>query len=80
MSSVRDSHTRAMDAAFFAERERRRGNVDGASKLFEEALSLELDAIKGLNESDGLAWAVLHRSAGWLALDCNNSSTRRTAC
>ena len=72
MSSVRDSHTRAMDAAFFAERERRRGNVDGASKLFEEALSLELDAIKGLNESDGLAWAVLHRSAGWLALDCNN--------
>ncbi len=72
MNSVRDSHTRAMDAAFFAERERRRGNVDGASKLFEEALGLELDAIKGLTESDGLAWAVLHRSAGWLALDCNN--------
>ena len=70
MSSVRDSHARAMDTAFFADRERRRGNVDGASRLFEEALNLELGAIEGLNESDGLAWAVLHRSAGWLALDC----------
>ena len=71
MSSVRDSHTRAMDVAFFADRERRLGNVDGASRLFEEALNLELGAIEGLNESNGLAWAVLHRSAGWLALDCN---------
>jgi hypothetical protein len=71
MSSVRDSHTRAMDTAFFADRERRQGNIDGAARLFEEALSLELGAIEGLNESDGLAWTVLHRSAGWLALDCN---------
>ncbi len=72
MNSVRDYHTRAMDAAFFADRERRQGNSERASSLFEEALNLELQAIAGLDESDGLAWAVLHRSAGWLALDCKN--------
>ena len=71
MSSVKDAHNQAMDAAFFADRERRRGNWERASTLFEQALQHELAAISGMSEADGMSWAVLHRSAGWLALDCN---------
>ena len=71
MSSVKDSHNQAMDAAFFAARERRRGNGEKAAELFKQALQHELDAIAGMSEADGMSWAVLHRSAGWLALDCN---------
>ena len=71
MSSVSDTHNQAMDKAFFADRERRRGNRERATELFEQALNLELAAIAGMDESDGMSWAVLHRSAGWLALGCN---------
>jgi hypothetical protein len=39
--------------------------------LFEKALELELQALAKLEETEGLWWSVLHRSAGWLALDCN---------
>lgn len=71
MSSVKDAHNQAMDAAFFADRERRRGNAERAAELFQQALDWELAALAGMDESDGMSWAVLHRSAGWLALDCN---------
>ena len=71
MSSVKDAHNQAMDAAFFADRERRRGNGERAAELFQQALEWELAALAGMDESDGMSWAVLHRSAGWLALDCN---------
>ena len=81
MSSVKDSHNQAMDAAFFADRERRRGNGEKAAELFEQALQHELDAIAGMSEADGMSWAVLHRSAGWLALDCNRPRlAERLAC
>ena len=71
MSTVKDFHNQAMDAAFFADRERRRGNAERAAELFQQALDLELAALEGMDESDGMSWDVLHRSAGWLALDCN---------
>ena len=71
MSSVKDAHNQAMDAAFFADRERRRGNAERAAELFQQALDWELAALAGMDESDGMSWGVLHRSAGWLALDCN---------
>ena len=70
MSTARDFHNGAMDRAFFADRERQHGNVDESTLLFEEALGLELAAINMLDDSGALGWAMLHRSAGWLAMDC----------
>ena len=66
-----DSHDWAMEAAFFADLERKRGNEEKAAPLFEQALDLELKAISEMEKSEGLRWSVLYRSAGWLALDCN---------
>ena len=74
MSALNKFHDQAMDKAFFADQERRRGNGERAVALFEQALDLELKALAEITESidqDGLTWSVLHRSAGWLALDCN---------
>ena len=74
MSALNKFHDKAMDKAFFADQERRRGNEERAVALFEQALDLELKALAKITESvdqDGLTWSVLHRSAGWLALDCN---------
>ena len=65
-----DDHDYAMEAAFFADMERKRGNEEQAQPLFEKALKLELSAIEKMEKSEGLRWAVLYRSAGWLALDC----------
>ena len=64
-------HEYAMEAAFFADMERKRGNEEKAVPLFEKALELELQALKELKQTEGLWWAVLYRSAGWLALDCD---------
>ena len=72
MSTVSFFHNQAMEFTDRAIRERARGNADVSLGLFEEALKSELDAIKNLDESDGLLWSVLHRSAGSLALDCRN--------
>ena len=71
MTASKDSHSRAMDLAFYADQQRRTGNSTEALQLFEQALDLELNAISALEESQGLSSDVLHRSAGWLALDCN---------
>ena len=70
MSTARDFHHGAMDRAFLADRERQQGNVDEATSLFQQALNMELAAINMLQESGSLGSAVLHRSAGWLAMDC----------
>ena len=70
-SKVSDLHNRAMELTDDARRERRQGNGQAAAAFFEQALDRERAAIAGLEESDGLAWALLHRSAAWLALDCN---------
>ena len=71
MTLSRDSHARSMDIAFLADQQRRSGNLASARELFEQALDLEMDAIASLETSEGLAWDILHRSAGWLALDCD---------
>ena len=42
--------------------------------LYAQALELELDAIRELEEGDDRpepTWSVLHRSAGWIALNSN---------
>ena len=71
MSSASEYHNQAMDVAFFADRERRRGNLLQATALFEQALELELAAIAEMPRNSGMGWDVLHRSAGFLALECN---------
>ena len=65
-----NAHDWAMEAAFFADLERKRGNEEEAAPLFEKALKLELQALEEMEQYDGLRWYVLYRSAGWLALDC----------
>ena len=71
MTYEHDDHAYAMEAAFFADMERKRGNEEKAVPLFEKALKLELSAIEKMGKGEGLRWSVLYRSAGWLALDCN---------
>ena len=71
--SVRDSHNKAMDFAERAFVARMQGNTEESTKLFEKALENELTAISKL-EAEGRiepTYSVLHRSAGTLALDCN---------
>ena len=56
MSSVRDFHNQAMDSAFYADRERRRGNSVRAADLFEQALEFELKAISEMPAESGMGW------------------------
>ena len=70
MSDECNAHDYAMEAAFFADQERKAGNEQKAAPLFEQALQLELQALAATEKTDGLWWSILHRSAGWLALDC----------
>lgn len=67
---VGNHHNEAMDTAFLADRARRSGDTERAVELFKRALDLELEAISQIGEPGGIGWAVLHRSAGWLALGC----------
>ena len=66
----RNHHNEAMDTAFLANRARRSGDNERAMELFRHALDLEMEAISQIREPGGIGWAVLHRSAGWLALGC----------
>ena len=71
--SVRDSHNKAMDFAERAFVVRVQGNIEESTKLFEKALENELTAISKL-EAEGRiepTYSILLRSAGTLALDCN---------
>lgn len=70
MNSVNDLHKRAMEFADLGLRGKARGNAEESLVYFEQALHYELAAIDKLDKTEGLAWAVLHRSAGTLALDC----------
>ena len=72
MSSVREHHNLAMEFADLGIRNRVRGNAERALAYFKQALDFELAAIAELDQSEGLAWSVLHRSAGTLALDCRD--------
>ena len=71
MSAVDKYHDEAMEAAFFADQERRRGNQKRSEELFDQALDLELKALGEMLEPVEPTYSILHRSAGWLALDCN---------
>ncbi len=64
-------HDQAMETAFQADQERRLGNIEKASELYRYALDLELKAIKEMHEPVEPTYSILHRSAGWLAIDCN---------
>ena len=57
-------------SGFFADQERKAGNEKKAAPLFEQALQLELQALAATEKTEGLWRSILHRSAGWLALDC----------
>ncbi|MYB72172.1 MAG: hypothetical protein F4X75_27150 [Gemmatimonadetes bacterium] len=72
MNSVNDLHKKAMEFADLGLRRRARGNAEESIEYFEQALHYELAAIDELDKTEALAWAVLHRSAGTLALDCRD--------
>jgi len=72
MNSVNDLHKKAMECADLGLRRRARGNAKESIAYFEQALRYELAAIDELDKTEALAWAVLHRSAGTLALDCRD--------
>ena len=72
MSSARELHDRAMTFVDRALRERDRGNTELSRDLFRKALESEMAAIEELPEQGGLAWSILHRSAGAMALDCED--------
>ena len=61
-----------MELADLGLRRKARGNAEEALMYFKQALDYELAAIEKLDKTEELAWAVLHRSAGTLALDCRD--------
>ena len=72
--SVRDFHNKAMDFAERAFVARIQGRPEQAYNFFLQALEYELEAIAQLEKVEGRiepTFSVLHRSAGTLALDCN---------
>ena len=73
MNPARSAHNQAMDLAFKADRARSQGAEREAGRLYREALELELEAIRKLEEPVEPARSVLHRSAAWLALDCGDA-------
>ena len=73
MSALDKFHNKAMEVAFFAEQERRRGNEKQAAELFERALDLELKALDEITEPVEPTYSILHRSAGWLWTAINHA-------
>ena len=61
MSALDKFHDEAMEVAFFAEQERRRGNWERAAELFEQALDLELKALDEITEPVEPTYSILHR-------------------
>ena len=72
MTSANDYHKMAMEFADLGLRYRARRNGELALAYFKQALDFELAAIGELDQTSGLAWSILHRSAGTLALDCRD--------
>jgi hypothetical protein len=77
MSIIGDLHNKSMEFAELAFIARARGDLGGSIDLFRQALEFELAAIDKLEAAERIepTYSVLHRSAGTLALDCNE--TRR---
>ncbi len=70
MNESRVAHDRAMDLAFLADRSKAAGNPDEAGRLYAQALESELTALRALQDPSPVTFAVMHRSAAWLALEC----------
>jgi hypothetical protein len=70
MNEVSYLHNKAMDLAESALLERLRGNKDAEIALSRQALEFELAAIEKLVDPIEPTFSVLHRSAGTLALRC----------
>ena len=75
MSRLKELHARAMEHAEQALMARMRGETEVAVELFGEALKCETAAIDELHEYSEPTFSILHRSAGTLALDCNDLRT-----
>ena len=72
MSAMNDFHHGAMEAAFLADLARKRdGDEVTATELFAKAFDLELKAIGEFTEPIEPSYSIFHRSAGWLAMDCD---------
>ena len=65
-------HAEAMEAAFLSGMARKKGDGPKADMLINKAFLLESQAVSALNtvEPRQPTWSVMHRSAGWLALQC----------
>ena len=70
MNESRAAHDRAMDFAFLADRSKAAGDLDEAGRLYGQALESELVALAALDSPTPKTFAVMHRSAAWLALEC----------
>ena len=71
MNPIDRYHDLAMEAAFQADQEQRLGKTEKANELYRHALDLELKAIREMTEPVEPTYSILHRSAGWLAIDCS---------
>ena len=70
MNESRAAHDRAMDFAFLADRSKAAGEAGEAGRLYQQALENELAALDALQDPTPVTFAVMHRSAAWLALEC----------
>lgn len=76
MNALNDFHNKAMEFAELALSEQAIGKGKESISLFEKALEHELAAIAELDKSNQIiepTYSVLHRSAGTLAMDCNQT-------
>ncbi len=81
MSEIDELHNNAMDLVELALIQRLRGNIQEEMEITRRALQLELAAIRELGDYIEPTFAVLHRSAGTLALRCNEYlEAERIAC
>jgi len=73
MNVIKELHNKSMEFAELAFMARVRGDLDDSIDLFSQALEYELTAIAELEKTERMepTYSVLHRSAGTLALDCN---------
>ena len=75
MSKIKDLHAQAVEHAERALMARMRGETEIAIGIFSQALKYEIAAIDAMHEPSEPTYSILHRSAGTLALDCNNLRT-----
>lgn len=72
-----DLSNKAMDAAFLADGERRRGRWSLAKYWYQQALHHEMANLALYGREQGLMSSVTHRSAGWLAMSAGEPALAR---